>query len=183
MTSDRLSHLSQRMAAATLWLIVAMLLLNAACWLYPSLNGYGLGFALTDRLISNLGVDVGSFPYWQKLGGIVLSSVPLLVLAIGLRHLRCLFQSYGCREYFSPITANHLGKVGRSVGFWVVLNLICEPLLSIWLTMRAPVGHRMIALSFGPPDIVALFLAACIAVIAHILRHASELNAENQQFV
>jgi hypothetical protein len=175
------------MAAATLWLIVAMLLLNAACWLYPSLNsirgGYGLGFALTDRLISNLGVDVGSFPYWQKLGGIVLSSVPLLVLAIGLRHLRCLFQGYGRREYFSPTAANHLGKVGRSVGLWVVLNLMCEPLLSIWLTMRAPVGHRMITLSFGSPDIVALFLAACIAVIAHILRHASELNAENQQFV
>ncbi|WP_175832404.1 DUF2975 domain-containing protein [Burkholderia cepacia] len=187
MTSDRLSHLSQRMAAATLWLIVAMLLLNAVCWLYPGLNsirgGYGLRFALTDRLISKLDVDVGLFPYWQKLGGVVLSSVPLLALATGLRHLRCLFRAYGRRDYFSPTAANHLGKVGRSVGLWVVLNLMCEPLLSTWLTMRAPVEHRMITLSFGSQDIVALFLAACITVIAHILRQASELNSENQQFV
>ncbi|VVE78494.1 hypothetical protein PSP31120_01706 [Pandoraea sputorum] len=175
------------MAAITLWLIVAMLLLNAACWLFPSLSsirgGYGLGFALTDRLISSLNVDVGSFPVWQKLGGIVLSSIPLLALAVGLRHLRRLFQGYGRREYFSPAAASHLGSVGRSVGLWVVLSLACEPLLSIWLTMRAPAGHRVVTLSFGSQDIVALFLAACIAVIAHILRQASELDSENRQFV
>lgn len=177
MSSDRLSYLSQCMAVATLWLIVAMLLLNAACWLYPSLNsidgGYRFGFGLTDRLVSNLNIDVSQFPYWQRLGGVVLSSIPLVALAVGLFHLRCLFQGYGRGEYFSPAAANCLGNVGRSVGLWVVLNVICEPLLSIWLTMRAPVGHRMITLSFGWSEIVALFLAACIAVIAHILREAS----------
>jgi hypothetical protein len=187
MTSDRLALYSQRMASVTLWFIVAMLLLNAACWLWPALNsvraGYGIGFGLTDGLISGLEINVGSFPWWQTAGSIALSSIPLLSLGAGLRHLRSLFKCYGRREYFSVATARHLGKVGRSVGFWVVLNLLCEPLLSAWSTMREPVGHRVVTLSFGSGYIVALFLSACIAIIAHILRQASELDSEHRQFV
>jgi hypothetical protein len=187
MISDRLALSSQRMASVTLGFIVAMLLLNAACWLWPALNsvkaGYGIGFGLTDGLISSLDINIWTLPWWQKLGGILLSSVPLLTLAAGLQHLRSLFQCYGRREYFSATTATHLGKVGRWVGLWVVLSLLCEPLLSAWSTMREPVGHRVITLSFGSPYIVALFLASCIAIIARILRHASELDSENRQFV
>jgi hypothetical protein len=187
MASDRLARFSQHMAAVTLCFIVAMLLLNAACWFFPSLNsatnGYGLGFSLTDKLISSLNIDVAGFPWWQKAGCVFLSSVPLLVLAQGLRHLRLLFRSYGRREYFSAAAAAHLGKVGKSVAVWVLLSLLCEPLLSMWSTIRAPVGHRVIAVSFDSPDVVALFLAACIAVIAHILKQASELDSEHRQFV
>ncbi|MBD2915741.1 DUF2975 domain-containing protein [Burkholderia pseudomallei] len=184
MHSDRIARLSQRMAAATLCFIVAMMLLNAACWAFPSLNsvksGAGLGFGLTDSLIGSLKVDVAAFPWWQKAGGIVLSSVPLVALASGLRHLRALFRTYARRDYFSAQAARHLGKTGRAVGAWVVL---CEPLLSVWATMREPVGHRVVTLSFDLPYVVALFAAACITVIAHILRQASELDAEHRQFV
>lgn len=187
MTSDRLARFSQRMAAVTLCFIVAMLLLNAACWFYPSLNsvenGYGLGFSMTDTLISSLNLDVASFSWWQRAGCVFLSSVPLLALAHGLRHLRLLFRSYGRREYFSAAAATHLGKVGKSVAVWVLLGLLCEPLLSGWSTLRAPVEHRAVTVSFGSPEVVALFLAACIAIIAHILKQASELASEHRQFV
>lgn len=187
MHSDRIACLSQRMAAATLCFIVAMMLLNAACWAFPSLNsvksGAGLGFGLTDSLIGSLKVDVAAFPWWQKAGGIVLSSVPLVALASGLRHLRALFRTYARRDYFSAQAARHLGKTGRAVGAWVVLSVLCEPLLSVWATMREPVGHRVVTLSFDLPYVVALFAAACITVIAHILRQASELDAEHRQFV
>ena len=187
MTSNRLASLSQRMAAVTLCLMVLMLLLNAACWWVPSLNsiegGYGLGFSLTDSFISNLGINFVTLPGWQKAGGMLLSSVPLLALTVGLYRLRALFQSYGRGEYFSISAANHLGAVGRAVAYWVGLNIVCEPLLSIWLTLQAPSGHHMVTLSFGSSEIVALFLAACIAVIARILRQACEVSAENQQFV
>lgn len=187
MTSDRLARFSQGMATATLSLIFATLLLNAACWLYPQLssvtNDYGFRFGLTDRLISNLGVNVANFPWWQKTGGVLLSSVPLLALVNGLRHLRLLFKSYARREYFSAVAATHLGRAGKSVGIWVLLSVLSEPLLSVWATMREPVGHRMITVSFGSPYVVALFLAACIAIIAHILKQASELDSEHRQFV
>lgn len=186
MTSHRLARLSQRMSAVTLLLIVAMLLLNAALWLFPDLsaeNGYGLGFGLSNDLFSRGVVGAAAFPWWQTLGGIVLSSVPLLALAFGLSHLRRLFQSYARGEYFSSAAAEHLGKVGRAVALWVLLDFLCEPLLSVWVTMTAPVGERLITLSVSAPTFVALFLAACISIIARILWQASEVASENRSFV
>ncbi|MBR8222803.1 DUF2975 domain-containing protein [Burkholderia ambifaria] len=186
MHSDRIARISQQMATVTLGFIVGMLVLNAACWAFPSLNGAsgpGLVFGLTDSVISNLHVDVAAFPWWQKAVGILLSSVPLIALANGLRHLRALFRTYARRDYFSVQAAGHLGKTGRAIGLWVLLSLLCEPLLSMWATLREPVGHRVVSIGFSLPYVVALFTAACIAVIAHILRQASELDAEHRQFV
>lgn len=186
MTLDRLTRFSQRMATITLCLLLAMLLLNASYWLFPSVTaneGYGFEFSISNRLINGLGVDLSSFPGWQTAGGIILSSVPLLALALGLYHLRKLFQTYGQRAYFSEIAACHLGKMGQYVAIWTVLELLCQPLLSFWLTMQEPVGQRMVTLGIDAGNIVALFLAACIAVIAQILKQASKLHGENQQFV
>jgi len=186
MHSDRIARISQQMATVTLGFIVGMLVLNAACWAFPSLNGAsgpGLVFGLTDSVISNLRVAVAAFPWWQMAVGILLSSVPLIALANGLRHLRGLFRTYARRDYFSVQAAGHLGKTGRAIGLWVLLSLLCEPLLSMWATLREPVGHHVVSIGFSLPYVVALFTAACIAVIAHILRQASELDAEHRQFV
>ncbi|MBN3789554.1 DUF2975 domain-containing protein [Burkholderia sp. Ac-20353] len=187
MQSDRIARYSQHMATVTLGFIAFMLLLNAACWVFPSLNeiesGAGFGFSTTNSLITGLHVDITAFPWWQTAGCIVLSSVPLAALASGLSHLRRLFRAYASRDYFSATAAGHLGKMARALGLWVVLSVLCEPLLSVWMTLLEPAGHHVVTVSFGSPYVVALFTAACIAVIAHILRQASELDAEHRKFV
>ncbi|KAA0946087.1 DUF2975 domain-containing protein [Pseudomonas sp. ANT_H14] len=186
MTSLRLAKLSQLMSVATLILIVVMLALNVALWLFPSLasnEGLGLGFALTERQLSPRTEVAALFPWWQTLGGIVLSSVPLLVLTFGLGNLRRLFQSYASGEYFSGAAALRLGKVGKAVALWVLLDFLCEPMLSLWVTMNEPVGQKLLTVSFNAQTFVALFLAACISIIARILWQASEVDSENRTFV
>lgn len=182
-----LDRLSRRMAVITLWLVILMLTLNAAYWLFPqsasALEGFGLAFSLSDRLISSLQLDIGNFPWWQRLGAILLSSFPLLALSFGLLSLRALFKSYAAGEYFSDSSAAHMERLGRAVVLWVALSFLCEPALSAWATMRLPAGRRLISLSFDSSGVVATFLAACVLVIARILRRASEINAENQHFV
>jgi len=175
------------MAAITLFLLIMMILLNTAGWLFPhiiaSKGGYGLGFSLTDNFINNSNVDVALLPKWQVAGAIILSSIPLIALGFGLYHLHKLFQAYAQKAYFSVNAATQLGNVGKSIVIWTLLNLACGPLLSVWLTMREPVGQRFITLSFSVQDIVALFLAACITIIAYILKQASQLHSENQEFI
>jgi len=73
--------------------------------------------------------------------------------------------------------------MGRAVGLWGALDLLCQSLPGLWLTIHAPAGERILGFGIGSQDLVALFLSACIVVIAQILRGASELQAENQQFV
>ncbi|MEW5510792.1 DUF2975 domain-containing protein [Pseudomonas sp. LF135] len=186
MNTQRLAQLSQRMSLLTLLLIVVMLVLNTGVWLFPvlgsSADGLGLSFSLSDR-IQDSGVQIALLPWWQKLGGIVLSSIPLVALVSGLNHLRQLFRNYARGEYFSSAAAQHLGKVGRAVALWVLLDFVCEPLLGLWVSMNEPLGQRFFTLSLTPPSFVALFLAACIAVIARILWQASEVDSENRTFV
>jgi len=186
MSSSRLCQLSHRMAILTLVMNIAILALNAASWLYPAFRLAERGIFdldLSPGMGPALGVDLATATWWQLLGAIVLSSIPLLALAIGLTHLRRLFQAYARQDYFSTAAAIHLGKLGKGVLAWVGLNLVCEPLLSLWLTLRAAPGHHAITVSFQGLDVVALFLAASITVIAHILQKASELDAEHRQFI
>jgi len=49
--------------------------------------------------------------------------------------------------------------------------------------MREPPRHRVITLGFGSPYVVALFLSASFAILAHVLKRASELDAQHRQFV
>jgi hypothetical protein len=186
MTSVSLAQFSRRMATITLLLIILMLVLNAAVWLFPALaskDGLGLGFALSDRQLSDMTSAAAVFPWWQTLGAIVLSSIPLIALAFGLRALRRLFQCYATGEYFSAEAAGHLGKVGRAVALWVLLDFLCEPMLSLWITQNAPVGERMVTLSVTASTFVALFMAGCISIIARILSQASEVDSENRTFI
>ncbi|MBP6117547.1 MAG: DUF2975 domain-containing protein [Neisseriaceae bacterium] len=187
MKTQKLAQTAKRMALLTLALMAAMLLLNTAYWLWPNLTsidgGYGFGFGLTDRLVPSLGIDVAAMPWWQTLGAMVISGIPLLVLALGLYQLYLLFTCYARGDYFTVGAALHLGKVGKAVALWVALAFLCEPVLSLWLTMTAPPGQRMVSLSFQPSAFVALFIAASVVMVARILGAASEVADENKQFI
>ncbi|MDF3833657.1 DUF2975 domain-containing protein [Cupriavidus basilensis] len=182
--SSRIVRISQRLAALSLLLMVGMLLLNGAGWLAPGTHSLdGLRFGLSGRMMSGLPLDLAALPVWTRLGAVLLSSIPLVALAIGLLQLRALFRCYARSEYFSVAAADHMGRAGRAVLAWAMLDFLCEPLLSVWLTIGQPPGHRLVTLSVGAGSVVALFMAACITVIAHILRRASELDQEHRQFV
>lgn len=192
MTSNRIALFSQRMSTFALILIIMILSINIAIWLLPSLSisqnhpGWdtmiGLNFALT-RDIDGWGVNMETLTWWQQLGGLMLSSIPLIILTIGLHHLRSLFKIYVLGDYFSTDAAIHLGKAGKAILLTVIFNFLCEPLLSALLTMTAPEGQGLITISFSSDAIFSLFLAGLIILIAQILKKASEVATENQQFV
>lgn len=181
MKTSRLVSLSQWMATVTLAFLVAMLLLNAASWLFPAEHGAAAQFE--NSLISTLGVNPRLFPWWQVTLCVAVSSIPLLALAYGLIHLRKLFQLYARAEYFSVDAGIHLGRAGKSVAMWVLLSVLSEPVLSALATMREPEGHRVITVTVGSPYVIALFVAVTISIVANILVRASSLEQENKSFV
>lgn len=185
MTTDHLARHSRLMATLTQALIIGMLVLNAACWFFPdAARQYGLGFNLTAiGVTGNLNVDVSSMPWWQVAGGLILSSIPLLILANGLIALRRLFQLYSEGQYFSEKSALLLGKVGFGVIMWVLLSFVLTPAISVWVTMLQPPGQGLLTIAFDSSDLVSLFLAASVMVVARIHQKGSVLARENQQFI
>lgn len=184
---QRIASLSRWMARTTIGLVAVIVSLNLALWIVPSGAQIELEhFSLTtwsSRMGADLGVDIAALPWWQRLGGMVLGNLPLVAVIWGAIHLCRLFRLYARNSYFSSQSAIHMGKVGKAAILWVVISFICEPLLSVWLTMTAPKGERMVTLGVHNGYIEVLFLAGVIAVIAHILRKAGELDEENQSFI
>ena len=81
MTTDLLANRSRILATATLVLVVSMLLANIAYWIFPdALGSFMGGFNLT-AMIGQLNANISLMPWWQTAGGIVLSSIPLLILS------------------------------------------------------------------------------------------------------
>ena len=188
MTSpDRLARGSQYIAAIALVLVTCMLMLNTAAWFFPILGpvdgDMGLSFSVSHRILGMEGMDVTGLAWWQQLGAALISAIPLLVMVYGLLHLRALFQQYSCGNYFAHSAYGHMEKIGRAIAAWGVLDFVSELVLSYWVTMLEPSGHRVMTLSLGPSVFLALFVAACVVVIARILLRPSDLHVENQQFV
>ncbi len=177
MNSGHISRVSCRMALTTLLLMYAVALVNIAYWAFPGVFGYWR-FSLIPPV--SMTVDL---LWWQRLGGFLVSSMSLGALIFALRYLRSLFRGYANGDFFSVRAATYLGKVGKAVLAWVILRFVTGPILSVLLSMHLEPGKRVIAITLDIPDIVALFLAACITVIGWVLKEASQLQEENKQFV
>jgi hypothetical protein len=181
MNPERIKLPSRRMSGITMLFLVGMLLLNAVSLLFPALNKTPVGFAGPD--LQRLGIALADLVWWQVAGGIVLSSIPLLALAKALMHVRSLFEAFGRQDFFSPSAALDLERAGRWVVCWVLAGFVCEPVESLWFTLLAGPGRRMLTLTFGSPQFVALYPAGCVVVLVRVLRKASEISQENRQFV
>jgi len=183
MKTDHLANRSRILATATLLLVAGMLLTNIAYWIAPNIIGTYVGGFSLSAMPEILQANILLMPAWQIAGAIVLSSIPLLILARGLLALRSLFLAYSKGQYFSAESAELLGKVGKSVAYWVLASLLLTPVMSVWLTMLRPAGERLFTLNFEPSHLVALFLSASLMIIARSLYNACSLARENQQFV
>lgn len=181
--SKSLPIISQYMSILTLLLTIAMFLINFICWLFPDFSTHKLGFSFSISLVNSLNINIANMPWWQILGGIIISSLPLIVLSLAAKDSFYLFRLYAQKHYFSDKAARYLKSVGKYIIIWVVFQFLAEPILSLWITMTQPVGQRYISLGFSSADIIALFLGVFFWVISEILSEASKIYGENQSFI
>ncbi|MCD4500779.1 DUF2975 domain-containing protein [Chromobacterium vaccinii] len=186
MNSPRLSRYCAVMACVTFLGICAMLLFHLLLWLFPkAILDAGLTISFDDHngFYGLRHFDMTVLPLWQRLGGAVISCLPLLVLAQGLNALRRLFRLYAQAEYFSEHAASLLAKVGSRIAFWVLADILVQPLMGVWLTMMQPAGHRQLTFGLDTGNLESLFIAAVVMVIARIQQEGVALARENKQFL
>lgn len=119
--------------------------------------------------------------FLTKTIGAVGQSIGLLPLFLGLFVLKSIFLNYQKSEIFSTLNATHY----RSLGWLFFLNALIAQPLSELLTVLAvsfanPPGHRYISLSFGIPNIEALFCGMIFIVISWVMLEASKLHDEQK---
>ncbi|VYU45065.1 Uncharacterised protein [Metakosakonia massiliensis] len=187
MSTDALAQLSQRMVTFTMMLLIAVVLLNSLVLFFPSLSFsdelHGITLSLSDQRLSALNISLRTLPWWQAAGAGMISLLVMAPLCYCLYQLRSLFQAYARRNYFSASSAQHMNRVGASLGIWTAMSLLADPAISYWLTMLRPSEEREVLLGFELHHVVWLFISLCVMAVAKILKKASILYEENKLFL
>jgi hypothetical protein len=181
MSFSRITMAGRRMAAATSLMILAILATNTIYWITASTWPEVAQAFSAPGAVAQTGVAVATLPVWQVAGALVISTLPLLLLCGALVELRMLFRFYAGGEFFPVAAPTHLRRVARRVAAWAVVQVLSDSALSLWLTFQLPAGERQISLLVGAWFVVALFVAGCIGVIAHILSRAADLYKGNSR--
>lgn len=103
----------------------------------------------------------------------------ILSFILSFYFLRCIFQNYKKGEIFSQVNATYYKYLGC---FFFLHALIFKPisgmLMILAVTLSNAPGHRYISISFGSPNLGALFCGAVIIVISWVMLEASKLQDE-----
>jgi hypothetical protein len=106
----------------------------------------------------------------------------LLPFLLSLLVLKSIFKNYQQGEIFSTANALHYKKLG-----WLffldalLIKSLSNTLLVLAVTLTNPPGHRWITISYGTPNLKALFCGMLVIIISWVMLEASKLH-DDQQF-
>ena len=172
----KLVWLSRLMAwLATIGMVVTPLG-DVAAFLWPGARG---GFDLAADHMGGLLNSGVPLPY--RLGALVFSLAGVGLTVWALWCLRGLFQRYARGEVFAPASLRLLNNVAVALFASVVVTFAMQVPISFILSL-ANTKHS-IALNFGSDDVVTLFTAGTVLVIARVMNEAGRIAEENAKFV
>jgi hypothetical protein len=97
--------------------------------------------------------------------------------------LRTMFFLYAKGEVFSPRALKLLNNVAVALFAGVIVGFVMHAPITLLLTWPLGHGHQEISLEFGSPEIVTLFCAGVVLVIARVMVEAGRAAEENAKFV
>jgi hypothetical protein len=117
---------------------------------------------------------------FSKIIGCVGSSIGLLPIFFSIFILKELFRNYKSGKIFTYRNACYY----RSLGWMFFLHgLVTKPLSGLLLVLAAtvsnPPNHRYISITFGVPNIEAIFCGTLVIVISWVIAEGCKLHEEN----
>ena len=172
----RVRRLSGAMAMASAAVAV---LLGAAMLLYWCLTPADTLFRQAG-LVLPAPADIG-LP--TRLAAFAIGMIPLGALIVGLLSARRCFACFAAGHIFSGAAARGLRGFALGVGASALLKPLAGAALSVLLSALSPAHARSLVLNVGSDTLLSLLFAAMVAIIAGVLVEATEVAAENDQFV
>lgn len=128
--------------------------------------------------------DIGAPPSDRlRLLGAALAVIPSLILARGLFLAHSCLRRFGRSEFFTPGAIADLKGFARWSFFAAVAGILATTIIGVALTFMNPAGHRELAISVEPQDLVGLLLSGIFWIMAGVLARAAQVADENRQFI
>jgi len=122
-------------------------------------------------------------PLNDRMIAFAFAAIPLGVAVWALLTLRQLFLNFAANEIFSQETSRTLSILSLTVFAYVAVAFVAQAPIGHFLRRSDPNNHIVFTLSIGLEDLVALFAAAIVAVIARVMSEATRVADENAKFV
>jgi hypothetical protein len=125
----------------------------------------------------------GSLTAGQRWAGALITLVPLTLLLVGVAHARRCFLWFAAGVVFSARTVSCLRRFAGWTALSVCAAIIAGATNSVVLTLGNPPGMRHLALSVGSDQLLLLFFAGLVWLMAAVIGQGQALAEENAAFV
>lgn len=174
---DQICRLSKYLATLCVVLALALPVCIAIAWTQTDAAELGIKAGLGLKTIQQ------ALSGWQRICGALLTAVPAGMLIVGLLHARACFRLFAAGRYFELATVRHLRGLAAWTGASIISSVPASAALSVLLTLQNGPGHRQLTLGISSSQILLLFFAALVWVIAAVMARAADLAEEHAQFV
>lgn len=171
----RLRRVSARLAASCAAIAVALPGLVVLDWIAS--GGAGATSGLAGGAV-RLGTASIAFCL-----AVALTLLPALLLSAAFIAARRALLTFAAGAWFDPVAVRALGAFGR----WTVLagaaSLALPTLLGLALSIGAPPGERVLAISISSGAVTAMLTGGVVWALGHVWAQAATLRAELDGFV
>ena len=173
----RLQRMSRLLALACWVLMVALPLMFVWFWAVATPG------QIAARI--NLPVDViqGSLMLWQRVAGGCVGAVPLGLLLAGLWHARKCFGLFARGQIFTLQAVVALKRFASLATASFASSFLVSTVLSTLLTINNTPGTRQISIGVSTDQVIALFFACMVWLMAAVIAQGLHLAEENANFV
>ncbi len=173
----RLQRLS-RFMALTCWILIIVL---------PVLFAWFWAVATPAQMASKLSLPAnivqGPLMVWQRVVGGLITAVPLGLLLAGMWQARRCLSLFARGQVFSLPAALALRRFAKLATVSFASSFVAETALSTLLTINNMPGMRQVAIGVSTEQIIALFFAGMVWLMAAVIAQGQQLADENARFV
>jgi len=152
-------------------------------------QGGGVRRALQGRLaalvLARLGQTGATLPLTVsgRIGGALVTAVPVGVMVYGLWQARALFQMFAAGRIFTEAAARRLQIFAATVLAQAALGPLSSAGLLLAFSYSNPPGQRLLGFALSINDCIALIVGGLLLAIAWVMREAARIADENAAFV
>jgi hypothetical protein len=169
----------------TFWVIRVLIVLAAAWALSTPIQLFGSPERLAEIAQSTMGLDPSKVLLTDKVRLLSLCSIlPRLLLGLYLLYeLWRLFDGFMAARFFETDTLRHFRRFSVAALVAAIISPVEQTVLSVVLTMEAPVGERMLLVGLGASDLHLMLLGLVLVAISTVFSEAARIAEENRGFV
>lgn len=120
---------------------------------------------------------------WQRVIGALLSELPVVAFCVGLWQARQCLKTFAGGQIFSQLAVQYLQRFSMWMIVSALGSIVVGALLSVLLSFNNSPGNRHLSIGVSSDQLLLLFFAGLVWVMAGIISEALLVVEENKSFV